>query len=538
MNPRHGHRSANGSSRHRSGHRSSLVALALLVAALIAGPMLAASGDPSGWMNETPEQPDHVLVRGATIWTSGPDGILENADLLVERGTIRAIGQGLEAPEGAVVIEAAGKHLTPGLIDAHSHAAILGGVNESTNIVTAEVRIGDVIDSESIQIYRQLAGGVTTINLLHGSSNAIGGQNAVIKLRWGATPDELLFAEAPQGVKFALGENPKQSNFTPDEPRYPQTRLGVEQVIRQAFLAARDYRAAQEAHATASSAGPERRGRRAAPETPPRVPPRRDLQLEAIVEMLDGTRLIHSHSYRADEILMLLRLTEEFGTKVASLQHVLEGYKVADEIAAHGAGASTFSDWWAYKYEVVDAIPHNGAILWDRGVVTSFNSDSSELARRLNLEAAKAVRYGGVPEDEALKFVTLNPAIQLGIQDLVGSLEVGKHADFTLWNGHPLSTYTLCEQTWVDGRRYFDRAHDLEMRQTVQAERQALLDKVRAAAASDEKEAEKNEAEGEGEKAGTEESPPEPPEQDPPPQNPTTATWTALFADTNEEVVR
>lgn len=524
------------------------LALGLLAAPLLTAPALAGTGDPSGWMNTLPEQPDHVLVRGATVWTSGPEGILENADLLVEGGIIRAVGSGLEAPEGALVIDGAGKHLTPGLIDAHSHSAILGGVNESTNVVTAEVRIGDVIDSESVQIYRQLAGGVTAVNLLHGSSNAIGGQNAVIKLRWGATPDELLFAEAPQGVKFALGENPKQSNFTPDEPRYPQTRPGIEQVIRQAFLAARDYRAEHAAHATAETAEPRGRGgRRDAPETPPTVPPRRDLQLEAIVEMIEGSRLIHSHSYRADEILMLLRLTEEFGTKVSSLQHVLEGYKVADEIAAHGAGASTFSDWWAYKYEVVDAIPHNGAILWDRGVVTSFNSDSSELARRLNLEAAKAVRYGGVPEDEALKFVTLNPAIQLGIEEWVGSLEVGKHADFTLWSGHPLSTYTICEQTWVDGRRYFDRVHDLEMRQKVQAERQALLDKVRAASASNE-EAEDGEGKGENEGQGEEgaESSPEPPEQDPPPQAPSAAGWSELFsmqkttADENgsEEVAR
>lgn len=442
----------------------------------------AVTGDPDGWKNPQPEQPEHLLIRDATVWTSGPEGRLEGTDVLVSSGIIRAIGADLEAPEGAVVVDAEGKHLTPGLIDAHSHSALIGGTNEATHTITAEVRIADVVNSESIQIYRQLAGGVTTINLLHGSANAIGGQNAVLKLRWGADPDGLLFSEAPQGVKFALGENPKQSNWNVDEARYPQTRQGVEQAIRQAFLAAQDYQRRwqeYEAVQAESSSGTSRRRGRNAEATPPVVPPRRDLQHEAVVEMLEGSRLIHSHSYRADEILMLLEVTQSFGTGVASFQHVLEGYKVADELAAHGAGASSFSDWWAYKYEVVDAIPYNGAIMWDRGVVVSYNSDSSELARRLNLEAAKAVRYGGVPQDEALKFVTVNPAKQLGIDTWVGSIEVGKHADLALWNGHPLSTYTLCEKTWVDGRLYFDREEDLQRRQALAEERHALMDAVR-----------------------------------------------------------
>jgi imidazolonepropionase-like amidohydrolase len=437
--------------------------------------------DISAWKNSTPEQPAVILVQGATIWTSGPEGVLEDADLLIKKGKIAKIGKGLNAPNNAVVIDGSGKHVTAGLIDAHNHSAIVGGVNEGSNITTAEVRIGDVVNSESINVYRQLAGGLTVANLLHGSANSIGGQNAVIKLRWGALPEEMKIAGAPEGIKFALGENPKQSNFTNDNPRYPATRAGVERSIRERFEAARDYREAWVAHE----------------QDPSGVPPQRDLQLDALVEIMNGERLVHSHSYRADEILMLLRIAEDFGFTVASFQHVLEGYKVADELAAAGSGASTFSDWWAYKFEVIDAIPYNGAIMQDRGVVVSFNSDSSDLARRLNTEAAKAVRYGGVPEAEALKFVTLNPAIQLGIDDRVGSLEKGKDADFVVWSGHPLSTYTICEQTWIDGRKYFDRQDDLSAREAIAAERQELLAKVRAEAEKEEEESEKEGDEGE-----------------------------------------
>ena len=446
--------------------------LSLLLAVLLATAPLAASTprDTSAWMNETPEQPAVVLVQGATVWTSGPDGILENADVLIKAGKISKVGQGLKAPQDAVVIDGTGKHVTPGLIDAHSHSAIIGGVNEFSNVTTAEVRIADVVNSDAIAIYRELAGGLTVANQLHGSANSIGGQNAVMKLRWGATPEEMMFKGAPEGIKFALGENPKQSNFfNRENPRYPTTRAGVERSIRERFEAARDYQKAWEAYEKDGS----------------EVPPRRDLQLEAMVEIMTGERLVHAHSYRADEIIMLARVGEEFGFTIASYQHVLEGYKVADEIAAVNAGASTFSDWWAYKYEVVDAIPHNGAIMWDRGVVVSFNSDSDELSRRMNTEAAKAVRYGGVPEDEALKFVTLNPAIQLGIDEWVGSLEAGKDADFVVWSGHPLSTYTVCEQTWIDGRKYFDLEDDRQAREDLDAERLALMEKVRAASESD-----------------------------------------------------
>ncbi|MDA8015975.1 MAG: amidohydrolase family protein [Thermoanaerobaculia bacterium] len=448
--------------------RASLV---LLSGVLLALPMQAF--DPDAWNAEQPEQPGVIVVRGATIWTaaddvSPEDAVLENADLLIRAGVIEAIGQNLQVPSDAVEIDGTGKHVTPGLIDAHSHTAASGGLNEGSNNVTSEVRVADVLNPEDVNLYRQLAGGLTIANVLHGSANAIGGQNAVIKLRWGLEADGLLMQEAPQGIKFALGENPKRSNFRAPEPRYPTTRQGVEKSIREAFEAAIDYRDAHQAHNRALKMGKKNL-----------VPPQRDFQLEALVEIMDGTRLVHAHSYRADEILMLMEVAEDYGFTVATFQHVLEGYKVADELAASGSGASSFSDWWAYKYEVIDAIPHNGAIMWDRDVLVSFNSDSGELARRLNLEAAKAVRWGGVPEVEALKFVTLNPAKQLQIDKWVGSLEPGKHGDFVIWSGHPLSTYSRVEQTWVDGRKYFDRQTDLEARETIAAERQALLQEVR-----------------------------------------------------------
>ncbi len=422
-----------------------------------------------------PDQPVHVLIRNATIWTLGPQGTLKNADMLIERGKIKAVGHNLKAPKDAIIIDATGKHVTPGLIDAHSHTAVSGGVNEVGQAVTAEVRIGDVLDPENINIYRQLAGGLTIAHILHGSANPIGGQNQVIKLRWGADDEGLKFKAAPPTIKFALGENPKQSNwgerFT---TRYPQTRMGVEQIIRDRFQAAREYKRQWEAY-------------RRAKDKARRIPPRRDLELETLLEILEGKRFVHSHSYRQDEILALMRVAEDFGFRIAAFQHVLEGYKVADELARHGAGASTFSDWWAYKFEVYDAIPYNGALMWEQGVVVSFNSDSSELARRLNLEAAKAVKYGGVPEEEALKFVTLNPAKQLKIDHRVGSLEPGKDADFVIWSGHPLSTFTVAEQTWIDGRKYFDRQEDRQLRKKVQTLRARLIQKALKALQSEKK---------------------------------------------------
>jgi len=412
-----------------------------------------------------PEQPEAVLFQHATIWTCGPNGVLVDASVLVRAGKIAYVGPHIELPAGtaAVVINCAGKHLTPGIIDCHTHIATDGGVNEQGQTITAEVRIGDFIDPNDVNIYRQLAGGVTTANILHGSANTIGGQNQVIKFRWGSLPEELKFADAPPGIKFALGENVKQSNwgdrFT---TRYPQTRMGVEQLVRDAFQAARDYRRRWDEWKDKSVG----------------LPPRTDLELESLAEVLAGKRLIHCHSYRQDEILALLRTCEEFGVKIATLQHILEGYKVADAIAKHGAGGSSFSDWWAFKFEVYEAIPYNGALMHRAGVVVSFNSDDPELARRLNTEAAKAVKYGGLPEQDALRFVTLNPAKQLGIDRWVGSIEVDKDADLALWNGTPLSTYTRCEQTWIDGRRYFDRDNDLRLRGDAAKKRAELIQRI------------------------------------------------------------
>ncbi len=421
-------------------------------------------GNSEAWRAGTPAQPAVVLVRNATVWTAGQKGTLQHADLLVKAGKIAAVGPHLTAPANATVIDAEGKHVSPGIIDCHNHWAILGNVNECTNNITPEVRIQDVINSESINLYRELGGGLTISHLLHGSCNAIGGQCAVIKNKWGAAPDEMLFRAARPTIKFALGENPKQSNWGNEATgRYPQTRGGVEQVIRDAFIRARDYQQAQAEW---------KAGRRA-------YPPKPDLQLECLSEILAGKRMVHSHSYRQDEILMLMRVAEEFGFHVGTFQHVLEGYKVADEMAKHGAGGSTFSDWWAYKFEVIDAIPYNGYLMWDRGVTVSYNSDDPELARRLNTEAAKAVKYGGVPPEEAIKFVTLNPAKQLFIDDRVGSLEPGKDADFVIWSGSPLSPYSHADETWIDGRKYFDRAADVDGRAALAKEREALIAKAR-----------------------------------------------------------
>ncbi len=426
-----------------------------------------------------PEQPEYVLVKDATIWTSGPQGIIEKGDMLVRRGKIVRIGKNLSAPSGATVINAAGRHLTAGLIDCHSHTGISGNVNESGQTITAEVRIGDVVDPDDISIYRQLAGGLTVLHALHGSANAIGGQSQIIKLRWGAGPEEMKFEGAPPTIKFALGENPKQSNWGDQyTTRYPQTRMGVEQIIRDAFKAGLDYQKDWADWAKNKN----------------RIPPRRDLELDAISEILQHKRIVHSHSYRQDEILMLMRVAQDFGFTIGAFQHILEGYKVADEMARLGIGASCFSDWWAYKFEVYDAIPYNGKLMHDAGVVVSFNSDSDELARRLNLEAAKAVKYGGVPPQEALKFVTLNPAKQLRIDGRVGSLEAGKDADFVLWSQSPLSTYTVCEQTWIDGRKYFDREEDKKMADEITRQRAALVQKILAD--------KKSGKEGSGEKGG------------------------------------
>ncbi len=408
-----------------------------------------------------PEQPDYVLVKGATIWTCDAAGTLPESDMLIHRGIIAEIGKDLKAPPGAVIIDGKGKHISAGIIDCHSHMATDGGVNESGQAVTAEVRIGDFIDPNDMTIYYQLGGGVTAANILHGSANPIGGQNQVIKLRWGAGDDAMKMKEAPAGIKFALGENVKQSNWERANGRYPQSRMGVEQIFRDRFEAAKLYQQARAGNSTTKG-----------------LPFRKDFELEAIAEILEHKRWVHCHSYRQDEILAFLRVLEDYGITVGSLQHILEGYKVADAMAKHGATGSTFSDWWAYKFEVIDAIPYNGALMHKAGIIVSFNSDDDELGRHLNHEAAKAVKYGGVSPEEAIKFVTLNPAKQLRIDQYVGSLVVGKHADFVIWNGSPLSTLSRCEQTWIDGRKYFDRETDAKERTKADQLRRMLVQRV------------------------------------------------------------
>lgn len=429
------------------------VFLALLASALLTAAVLPAQG---------------LVIRGATVMTVA-NGTIENGVVVVEDGKITAVGAAdTPIPDGAEIIDGSDHFLTPGIVDCHSHIAADGGLNEGTIAVSAMVRVSDVLDPDDINIYRDMAAGVTTANILHGSANPIGGQNQVIKLRWGADADGLLFEGAPPGIKFALGENVKRSNVTNSRrpPRYPATRMGVMDVIRQAFLDAQEYRKEQ--------------ARFAAGEI--KVEPAKNLQHEAMAEILEGTRLVHAHSYRGDEILQLLRLAEEFGFKIATFQHVLEGYKVAKELAEHGAGASTFSDWWAFKVEAYEAIPYNAALMAEKGVLVSINSDSAEEARHLNQEAAKAVKWGGMSDDEAFKLVTLNPAIQLGIDDRVGSIEVGKDADLVLYNNHPLSVYAVAQKVLIDGEVLFDMETDVANHQKMMEEKEALVEKEKKAA--------------------------------------------------------
>ncbi|HEY4658052.1 MAG TPA: amidohydrolase family protein [Gemmatimonadaceae bacterium] len=354
-------------------------------------------------------------------------------------------------PAGAQVIDGTGKFVTPGIIDAHSHSS-LEGINEGSSSVTAEVELADAVRQDGLTFYRQLAGGVTAANLLHGSANTIGGKNVTVKLRWGLPVDSMIFQQAPPGIKFALGENVRQTNSQPQpgrQPRYPRTRMGVEELLRERFTAARDYQAEWAAFTKAKAAL--KRG-----EAEP-IPPRRDVELDVLVEILEGKRLVHAHSYRSDEIYMLLKVAKDFGFRIASLQHVLEGYKVADEIAAAGTGASTFADMWGYKLEAWDAIAFNSALMAERGVRVSVNSDSDERARRLYQDAAKAMHYGETSEEEALKMITLNAAWQLGVDKYTGSIDVGKDADIAIFSAHPFSSAARVEMTLVDGRVFFDR---------------------------------------------------------------------------------
>jgi imidazolonepropionase-like amidohydrolase len=413
-----------------------------------------------------------MLIKNATILTAS-HGTIKNGSILVKDGKIAAVGANLSATDpNALVIDATGKFVTPGIIDCHSHTAVEGSVNEGSLSVTSMVRIQDVIDPYAVNVYRELAGGLVTCNVLHGSANSIGGQNAVVKLKKGRPVEEWFIKDAMPGIKFALGENPKRSNnqgalTAGAQRRYPATRMGVEETIREAFTKAKDYQKEWQEYEAKKASDPKA------------IAPRRDLQLDALVEILQGKRYVHSHCYREDEILMLLELSDELGFHVQTLQHVLEGYKVANEIAAHKTGGSTFADWWAYKLEAYDAIPYNAAMMTQRGVVTSINSDDDEHARRLYLEAAKTMKYGGLTEEQALRQVTLNPAIQLGIDKRTGSIDVGKDADFAIFSAHPFSVYTTVEMTIIEGEVYFDRKADIERRAAVKKEKEELVKKER-----------------------------------------------------------
>lgn len=413
-----------------------------------------------------PEQED-VIFRNATVWTSEREGILENTDVFISKGKIARIGKNLVVAGNVKEVNAAGKHLSPGIIDEHSHIAVIGNVNECTHSSSAEVRIGDVLNPDDLNIYRQLAGGVTSSHLLHGSCNPIGGQTQLIKLRWGKGQEELKFENWPGYIKFALGENVKQSNWGDlNTIRYPQTRMGVEQIYVQAFTRAveyeRDWKKYNELKKKNAKA----------------VPPRKDLELETLLEIIREKRFITCHSYVQSEINMLMKVAESFGFTVNTFTHILEGYKVADKMKKHGAMASSFADWWAYKYEVMEAIPHNGSILNRMGIVTAFNSDDAEMARRLNQEAAKGIKYGGMSKEEALKLVTLNPAIMMRVNDRTGSIKIGKEADVVLWDREPLSVYARVWQTYVDGVCYYDVQRDEQLRNQSETERQRIISKM------------------------------------------------------------
>lgn len=395
-----------------------------------------------------PKQQD-FLFKNATVWTNEEGGILRNTDVLVKDGKIAKVGKNLKAGR-ATVINATGKHLTTGIIDEHSHLAA-SAVNEAGQNSSAEVRMEDVIDPDDIGIYRNLAGGVTTMQLLHGSANPIGGQSAILKMKWGTTPQEMIFDNSPKFIKFALGENVKQSNWS-SKSRFPQTRMGVEQVYVDYFTRAQEYEKLKNSG----------------------KPYRKDIEMETLVEILNGERFITAHSYVQSEINMLMKVAEDFGFHINTFTHILEGYKVADKMAEHGAGGSTFSDWWAYKYEVKDAIPQNAAIMHDAGVTVAINSDDSEMSRRLNQEAAKSVKYGDISEEEAWKFVTLNPAILLHIDDRVGSIREGKDADLVLWTDHPMSIYSKPEKTLIEGVVYFDLERDQKLRKEIDKQKNEL----------------------------------------------------------------
>ena len=402
---------------------------------------------------------DDVLIKGATVMTA-VRGTLQNTDILIRNGKIARIGSNIAAPAGVRTIDATGKYVTPGIIDCHSHS-MLDAINEGTFSVTSMTAVRDMLNPNDIAIYRALAGGVTAANLLHGSANSIGGQNSTVKFKWGHPVEDYPISDAPPGIKFAMGENVKRStSFAPPGTavRYPRTRMGVIETMRDAFLRARDYKQSWDDFKAKKT----------------RVMPRTDLELQPLVEVLEGKRLVHAHGYRSDEHLNLLLLADEFGFKVATLQHGLEAYKIAPEIAKRGTGVSIFTDSWSYKLEAYDAIPYNAYILWKNGVNVSINSDSDERMRRLNIDAAKVMKYGGVPEEDALKMITINPAKQLGIDKRTGSIEVGKDGDIAIWTAHPFSVFSRVEMTLIEGETFFDRAKDAQMRTDMAKEREAL----------------------------------------------------------------
>jgi imidazolonepropionase-like amidohydrolase len=405
-----------------------------------------------------PAAAQDVAIRNATVLTIS-DGVVENGTVVVRNGRITAVGRDVAVPAGVRVIDGTGMYLMPGIIDAHSHMAIEGGINEGSESVTPEVIVPVRDDDQTI--YRALAGGVTSALLLHGSANTIGGQGAVIKMRWGQPADSLYFEGAHRIVKFALGENVTRASSSQADSlrRFPKSRMGVEQTLRWWFTEAQKYDREWTAYRERA-----RRDRTA-------VAPRRDLRLEALADIMRGDLKVHAHSYRGDEILMLMRVAEDFDFRINTFQHVLEGFKVADEIAAHGAMASTFAENWGYKVEANDAIPHNMAIMADRGVVVSVNSDSGERVRRMYQEAAIGMKYGNMSETEALKMITLNPAKQLGVDHLVGTIEVGKQADLALFSAHPFAPEARVEMTLVDGKVYFDRNQAVTLRKLIEGVR-------------------------------------------------------------------
>ena len=393
--------------------------------------------------NKSVPKAENMIIRNATVWTNEKDGILQNTDVAVSNGVIVEIGQNLANNNGSKEIDGTNKHLTAGVIDEHSHIAA-SSINESGHNSSAEVTIEDVINPNDISIYRTLTGGVTTIQILHGSANPIGGQSAIVKLKWGETAENMLMKDAAKFIKFALGENVKQSNWS-SYSRFPQSRMGVEQVFVDFFQRAKEYGQQWDKYNNLS--------KRAKSKTPK---PRYDIEMEVVWEILRGERHISCHSYVQSEINMLMKVAESFGIKINTFTHILEGYKVATKMAKHGAGGGSFSDWWAYKYEVIDAIPYNGPILSEAGVLVAYNSDNAEMIRRLNQEAAKAVKYGGLSEEEAWKYVTLNPAKLLRIDDKVGSIAIGKHADLVIWSHNPLSIYAVAEKTIIEGAIFYD----------------------------------------------------------------------------------